>query len=392
MTRPWKHPKTSVYWLRKRVPEDLLEALGKTEVKKSLRTKNPAEAKALLIKALSELETQWANLRRGPTVLNDSEAHQLAAVVYEQWLNRFKDNPSDQRSWNVEIGPAAVWSLPNDTVPAHLIASHEHMYGMQPYFRDWADELLAQAGLKVDQKSRDRLARAVSAAIHRASITLKRLEFGEPLGLTMVNPTPVNSVAASSPVRPIKLKQLVDEWILERRPAKKTIYEWTRVIGELTKFIGHDDANQITTSDLNRWKAHLLTEGRRPKTIRDAKFAPVRAILQCAVANERIPSNPAERVVIEVKSKPSERIRGYPRVREAWTARRSWRHRRARKCPAPSASKSGFGNVARILGRLGPPCGSIHAQRMSRLPIESYRHSHAPHGRRSRSQAQRVDP
>jgi hypothetical protein len=37
MTRPWKHPKTGGYWLRKRV----------------------SEAKQLLIQALSELEDRW---------------------------------------------------------------------------------------------------------------------------------------------------------------------------------------------------------------------------------------------------------------------------------------------------------------------------------------------
>ena len=36
MARPWKHPKTGIYWLRKRVPEDLLRLVGKREEKRSL--------------------------------------------------------------------------------------------------------------------------------------------------------------------------------------------------------------------------------------------------------------------------------------------------------------------------------------------------------------------
>ena len=51
MTRSWKHQKTGMYWLRRRAPDDLLDVLGKAEVKKSLQTKNPVEAKALLTKA-----------------------------------------------------------------------------------------------------------------------------------------------------------------------------------------------------------------------------------------------------------------------------------------------------------------------------------------------------
>jgi hypothetical protein len=31
MARPWKHPQTGIYWLRKRVPDDLRAAVGKLE-------------------------------------------------------------------------------------------------------------------------------------------------------------------------------------------------------------------------------------------------------------------------------------------------------------------------------------------------------------------------
>jgi len=55
--------------------------LGKLEEKRSLGTKNASEAKVLLAQALSELDQKWANLRRGPKVLTETEAHELAAPV-----------------------------------------------------------------------------------------------------------------------------------------------------------------------------------------------------------------------------------------------------------------------------------------------------------------------
>lgn len=36
MSGPWKHPKTGIYWFRKRVPKELRALLGKTEEKQSL--------------------------------------------------------------------------------------------------------------------------------------------------------------------------------------------------------------------------------------------------------------------------------------------------------------------------------------------------------------------
>jgi hypothetical protein len=63
MSRPWKHPKTGIYWLRKGVPDDLRAAVGKREEKFSLKTRDPVEAKRLHAQALIEIEQRWSNLR-----------------------------------------------------------------------------------------------------------------------------------------------------------------------------------------------------------------------------------------------------------------------------------------------------------------------------------------
>ena len=47
MSRPWKHPNSGFYWLRKGVPEDLRALVGKREEKRSLLTRDPVEAKRL---------------------------------------------------------------------------------------------------------------------------------------------------------------------------------------------------------------------------------------------------------------------------------------------------------------------------------------------------------
>ena len=45
MARPFKHPKTGVYWLRKVVPAPRRATVGQCELKGSLRTKDPEAAK-----------------------------------------------------------------------------------------------------------------------------------------------------------------------------------------------------------------------------------------------------------------------------------------------------------------------------------------------------------
>jgi hypothetical protein len=67
MARPWKHPKTGIYWLRKRVPEDLRPLLGKRVEKRSLGSRDCANAKRLHAQALIELEQRWTTLRAPQT-------------------------------------------------------------------------------------------------------------------------------------------------------------------------------------------------------------------------------------------------------------------------------------------------------------------------------------
>jgi hypothetical protein len=94
--RPWKHPKIGIYWLRKAVPEDLRPLIGEREEKRSLKTRDPAEAKRRHLEALTELGAQWANLRAGPKSLTEREAHDLALTIRDQWLEWYRDDPSKQ--------------------------------------------------------------------------------------------------------------------------------------------------------------------------------------------------------------------------------------------------------------------------------------------------------
>lgn len=308
MTRPFKHPKTGVYWLRKRVPEDLRQAVGRAEITRTLGTKDPSEAKAKLADALSELEAQWANLRRGPVELTETQTHHLASPIFAEWTRRYADNPSEQSEWDTKIGNDGLWD-PSTVAKSFAPAATSRVISrLQAYCYSEADALLAAAGYQTGPKSRDRLARAVGAAVQRACLALQRAARGEQLDIASFPILPSSSPSHS---KYVGIDQLVKDWAAERRPSKKTLYEWTRVLNELKTFLGHDNAAQVTSVHLNNWKAALLAENRRPKTIRDAKIAPVRAIFQWGVDNDKLASNPAARVVIEVKEIAKERKRGF---------------------------------------------------------------------------------
>ena len=57
---PKRHPKSGIYWFRKRVPERLRPSVGKSEIKFWLRTRDPAVARIRNLKEMLRIERAWA--------------------------------------------------------------------------------------------------------------------------------------------------------------------------------------------------------------------------------------------------------------------------------------------------------------------------------------------
>ncbi len=183
--------------------------------------------------------------------------------------------------------------------------------------RSWcearASEYLADHGLKVDDEDEAKVAKAIGAGVQQAVLALKRQANGDfsssapaPQASSFQNPVP-----DARQQEKVAFPSLLEGWAAEKQPTQKTLYSWTRVVDQLAAFLGHSDAVRLTPEDLLRWKASLLEAGLRTKTIRDSKIAPLRAILQWGVDNRKLAANPAARIVIDVRVRMTECIRGF---------------------------------------------------------------------------------
>lgn len=317
MSRPWKHPNSGVFWLRRRVPDDLRQLVGKREEKQSLRTRDPQEAKRRHVQLMTELDARWQNLRAGPRTITEREAHEIAAVVYDHWVAHHAENPSDQKFWDVRIGEK-LWAkdpLPDITGKSFLeiVMEADPDFSKKSEMQEWcmsqADDALASRGLANTPGNKNKMAFAISAAIQKASFTLTRYATGD----FSFRPGPSTQSAKSQigPGKKVTFKALFDGWVAEKSPSEKTRYSWERVLKQLAAFLGHDDASRLAPEDLIRWKTALLNSGLKTKTIRDGKLAPVRAILQWGADNRHLSQNAGERVTIDLKAKLIDRKRGY---------------------------------------------------------------------------------
>lgn len=65
IAQPFRHPDSGIYYLRRRVPDDLRNIIGKTEIRRSLNTRNHQQAKAAFAVAYADSERLFNDARQG---------------------------------------------------------------------------------------------------------------------------------------------------------------------------------------------------------------------------------------------------------------------------------------------------------------------------------------
>jgi integrase len=322
MARPFKHPTTGMYWFRRVVPEELRALVGKREEKRSLRTKDPEEAKRRFVEVLSAVEAKWASLKAGSRDLTEREAHEFAQPVYEGWLNQHRDNPSFQLLWHHDRY-GELWTSPgydpkpgsSDPVPITQIFFSE----MRRACFDKADHIAQARGLILDHWGRFTLAKAVGAAFQRASLVLADEANGiyQPGAANTPHLGSVPSTPDAPPGQPFTFEMLLEEWKRERQPRLQVAYEAANMLRKLEGHVGYSDARRLTADDLISWKEALQADGLAARTVRDGRFAILRAMLAVAVQNRKLPANPAADVKVTVKLDAVDPVRGYTDIEAA---------------------------------------------------------------------------
>lgn len=77
IAQPFRHPDSGIYYLRRRVPDDLRDIIGKTEIRRSLNTRNHHQAKAAFAVAYADSERLFSDARQGLCI----ERHTLEVIA-----------------------------------------------------------------------------------------------------------------------------------------------------------------------------------------------------------------------------------------------------------------------------------------------------------------------
>ncbi|MCJ2112244.1 site-specific integrase [Methylobacterium sp. E-025] len=342
MSRPWKHPKTGVYYLRKRVPADLRNVVGTEVVKITLGTKDPTVAKALHLKTLTDLESRWANLRLGAQTLTEREAHSVANRAYEVWVRMHRNDPSFQNFWQTEIYEKLWTTELIDISEANLkefgsVKIHQSFsaFEMRRFCRKVSISYLTAGGINLDAASESKLEKAIAAAFQRASIELSRMAegydqdkdvklgkelFDEYYSTRLVFKKNGISVKEKN-LEQFSLTALLESWWRENKAAgiKPSTYQsYRNTIKYFIVFLGHEKVEAVTPHDIVAFKDHRLTEpspktGRvaSAKTVKDSDLSALKTLFRWAVSNRKIQENPTLGITIKVTKSARLRSKGF---------------------------------------------------------------------------------
>lgn len=286
MTRPTKHPETGVYRIRVRVPQDIRDAVGKSERIASLETKSPKEAAAKAPSAIAKIRAEFNAARAAsgpPRRLTNKEIIAQAGAWYRDTVSEWEDDP----------GPPTGWEAWEDMLFAELERDQDgEIIGFLPKARDLAEarQLLVEKGISADQDSLLRFALALFDAKRKVAALLTARAEGDYSPDPHAKAFPKVETTNSGP--PITAESVVTAWATERRPAAKTLEKYSGTFRNIARVLGFDDLRRITTDDVLTFKRHRLeAEKRHPGTVED-DIRNAGAVCKWAVINRFLPSNP----------------------------------------------------------------------------------------------------
>jgi integrase len=296
MSRPWKHPKTGVYYYRKVVPEAMRQLVGKVEVRQTLGTKDPRAAALRFTEVAAKVAAEWEALRRGPVMAD-------LAKNFVQHLGPDGRAALADDLIEVDLKSAGVLDereLPDEWEPVRT-----------PGRQKAISRVVERRGLAswIERAVPHQLSRGQMAAL---------LESLESLLLSADQSVLSSATRAPSLAPSVTLTGILDGWWTEakatgRKPSTHESYRNT--VAGLVAFLGHDDAKRVPPEDVVRFKDHRLSSinprtGKpiSAKTVKDSDLSGLKTLFGWAVSNRKLTTNPV--IGITIKLGKPQKLRG----------------------------------------------------------------------------------
>ena len=306
MPKPVKDPKSGIYYLRVRVPADLVNAAGRVEVSKSLRTRDPAVAKERFAFEYATLQRRWSAMRAAPAPLPLKQIVSLAGRVYQRLMEDLDQEPGESSIWE---GVARLNAQ---------AASNES--ALEKWYGPSVDELLVEEGISTDKTTRTRLLKEVQSAWEQATEQQHKRSRGD------FSPDPNagrfpdwrSEAPPQAHLSGPTISALFENWKrdhLANGKSETTVRDFAQKLSSFTEFLGHEDVERIAPRDITEWTDYLRHEkGLTPKTVGGKYLAAVKTVFKLARSKFLIAVDPAEDVTVKIPKKLRSRSPGFTEV------------------------------------------------------------------------------
>ena len=308
MTSPQKHPKSGIYYFRQSVPKECRAAIGKTEFKYSLGTKNLSEAKIKIVQFMQEADQLVAlarlklNEANSPQVNDNSSklSKMDCQIIANRWYSRMRDelkasdNYSEFLTYEMDgdgneyaFGLSDTLCLDADVILTHNVnrlkgskhppkASDEELRELSIELSEYIDSQLTIEGIEVSYSSKDYIVLAEAFYKHLTglerlclsrhknnwhdepvSIALSREPLSVQVDLNVTSRSGVNCVTSISSV----YKEFRESDILINRGNKsrlKTLDETRAKVDRFVAICGDMDIKSVTKKDIAKYRDTLL--------------------------------------------------------------------------------------------------------------------------------------
>ncbi|SEM22342.1 Phage integrase, N-terminal SAM-like domain [Roseovarius azorensis] len=303
MPRPVKDPDSGIYYIRVRVPADLTASVGRAEVSKSLRTREPAEAKERFAIEYAAFQCRWAALRAKPEPLTLKQIVSLSGRVYQRLMETLDEEPGETSIWE-HVAQLNKQAASDDSA-------------LELWYGQTVDEVLFEEGIAIDQTSRKRLITETQRAWEQATEQLHKRSQGD----FSPDPNANRFPEWASEKKPPKsasgstLSDLFDRWKkdhLANGKTENTVKDFAQKLEALKNYLGHEDVERISPREISEWTDYLRHErGLNPKTVSAKYLAAVKTVFRLAHSKFLIESDPTNSVSVKIPTKVKSRSSGF---------------------------------------------------------------------------------
>ncbi|TQE98565.1 MAG: hypothetical protein FKY71_13200 [Spiribacter salinus] len=309
MTRPYRHPKTGMYWVRKAVPGQLRDLVGKHELKRSLHTKDPREAKQLALAVIAEFEQQL-NRARMAQQFGPQELKALEGVYYRDRRSNLLEQ-ARRGNWD-----ASLW-LGQEAAHEAVLDASRHPSEDAAVVRDWGaphvDALAKRFNITPTPAFRDALSEALYIA-EGAATADARAEHQD-YRLVPERPYPAFKDPAAR-----SLSTLFSMYAKARPLPSSTAEQWGKLIQHFEGWLQGKPADRVSQPDVQRYVDAVRAGGGlsgRPlsaKRVNEGYLAAIRRTYAWAVKRGYLADNPAKGASVDARpEEKGQRRRAYER-------------------------------------------------------------------------------